>query len=74
MTPRQCAAARAALDLNVRELAALAGVGVNTVNRFERGLRDTPAEQRGRIKAALEARGVVFLEDDGSGPGIRFPA
>jgi hypothetical protein len=33
----------------------------------------TPANAD-RIVATLEGRGIVFLDDDGSGVGLRFPA
>ena len=37
MTPVQCKMARAALGWGVRDLAKVAGVSANTVNRFETG-------------------------------------
>ena len=64
--------ARAALNIGVRELAALADVSTNTVTRLERGdslYRRTVAV----IRAALEDAGVLFLaEDDQNGPGVRL--
>ncbi|SDE25513.1 Helix-turn-helix [Rhodospira trueperi] len=62
---------RAALDWTTRDLAAKAGVGVNTVTRFERG-DDTRAATEAAIRTALEAAGVVFIPENGGGPGVRL--
>ncbi|MFN4129795.1 MAG: helix-turn-helix domain-containing protein [Paracoccaceae bacterium] len=61
--------ARAATGLGVRELAALSGVAQATVSRLERGeeLKDATVAA---IRAALEAAGVVFLPENGNGPGV----
>ncbi|MXO03112.1 transcriptional regulator [Shinella zoogloeoides] len=63
--------ARVALGLGVRELAALAKVAPATVSRFEAGeeLKERTVEA---MQTALEAAGIVFLADDGNGPGIRL--
>jgi predicted transcriptional regulator len=66
--------ARAALGLGVRDLAAIAQVGVATVTRFEAGggaqVRTVDA-----IRSAMETRGVTFVGADevstGGGPGVR---
>ncbi len=71
LVPAQSVAARAALDLSVRDFAADAGVGVNTVNRFETG-KPVKADSVQRMRDAFELKGIVFLDDDGSGPGLRF--
>ena len=63
VTAKQCAMARAGLE--VHELASRAGVHDNTIWRFEDGHAYLPATA-GRIQAALESGGAVFLpEDDG---------
>ncbi|MFN4159384.1 MAG: helix-turn-helix domain-containing protein [Gemmobacter sp.] len=61
--------ARAATGLGVRELAALAGVAQATVSRLERG-EELRAGTVATIRAALEAAGVVFLPENGNGPGV----
>lgn len=63
--------ARTALNLGVRDLAELAGVSPDTVARLERGeaLKETTVAT---IKAALEAAGVIFVEENGEGPGVRL--
>ena len=56
--------ARAAVRLNVRELAAAASVSPNTITRIEAD--STPnASTVGAIQRALEAAGVEFLPDNG---------
>ncbi|WP_282026642.1 helix-turn-helix domain-containing protein [Limimaricola cinnabarinus] len=75
MDVMQCRAARAMLSLGVRELAALAGVSPDTVARLERGATLKPVTVE-RIQAALEARGIVFLDpgDRAPGPGLSLDA
>ncbi|SFM06047.1 Helix-turn-helix domain-containing protein [Methylobacterium pseudosasicola] len=67
----QCKMARTALGLGVRDLAAAAGVSADTVARFERGdaLKDRTVAA---LQAALEAAGVIFIEENGEGPGVRL--
>ncbi len=63
MTPIQCRMARAALDLTSSQLSKLAGVGLNSVNRLERG-HNVEMSTVVKIRATLEANGIVFREDE----------
>jgi len=63
--------ARVALGWGVRELAAKAGVSANTVSRYENGA-DALGETLYRIQRALEEAGVVFIDRNGGGPGVRL--
>jgi len=63
--------ARAALQLGVRELAEAAKVSTNTITRFERGKELKPRTIEA-IRTALEAAGVIFIEENGEGPGVRL--
>jgi transcriptional regulator with XRE-family HTH domain len=71
---RQIKAARALLAWSQGALAEASGVSEPTVARLEAqdgdlgGRADTGA----KIVAALEAAGVIFLADDGEGPGVRL--
>jgi len=67
MTPGQCRAARAFLQISQDELAKAASVGVSTVRDFEVGKRAPIAATLGAMKAALEAQGVRFVDRDESG-------
>ena len=67
----QCKMARTALGLGVRDLAAAAGVSPDTVARFERG--DELKERTvAALQTVLEAAGVIFIEENGEGPGVRL--
>ena len=61
--------ARAATGLGIRNLAKLADVSPDTIARLERGEDLRPATIAA-IRAALETAGVVFLPENGNGPGV----
>ena len=63
--------ARAALGLGMRELAAAAGVSPDTIARIERGDEVRPRTLR-FVQGALEAAGVEFISENGSGAGVRL--
>ena len=69
MNAAQCKMARAATGLGVRDLASLAGVAQATVSRLERGETIRPRTVAA-IRTALEGAGVVFLAENGNGPGV----
>jgi len=72
IAPAQCRAARGLVDLSQQQLADAAKVGVVTVRQFESGSarpRNATAEV---IQRALEAAGVIFVEENGEGPGVRL--
>jgi predicted transcriptional regulator len=71
MNPMQCRMARSALSLTTADLAALADVGVNTVNRFEAG-QDARLSSVSKMQAALEKAGVEFIAENGGGAGVRM--
>ena len=69
MNAAQCKMARAATGLGIRNLAKLADVSPDTIARLERGEELRPATIAA-IRAALESAGVVFLPENGNGPGV----
>ena len=71
MDPTQCRMARSALSLTTADLAALADVGVNTVNRFEAG-QDARLSSVTKMQTALEKAGVEFIAENGGGAGVRL--
>lgn len=71
MTPVQCRMARAALSWSTQKLAQAAEVGGNTVNRFEAG-QDARLSSVEKIRKALEAAGIIFVAENGEGPGVRL--
>ncbi|MDW5312960.1 helix-turn-helix transcriptional regulator [Rhizobium sp. PL01] len=64
-------AGRALLDLSQEELASLAGVNRQIVVRVERGDANVLVDAIEKIRAALEAGGIVFIEGSAErGPGV----
>lgn len=63
--------ARAALAWSTTDLAEKAGVGSNTINRFEAG-QDARMSSVEKMRAALEMGGVIFVAENGEGPGVRL--
>lgn len=72
MTPAQCRAARAMINLNQTSLAAAASVGLSTVVDFEKERRQVAQPSIDAIRAALEAAGVEFIPENGGGAGVRL--
>lgn len=71
ITREQLRMARAAMNWSVRDLAKRAGVAANTVSRFENG-SDAYGETLAKFQRVLERAGVIFLDANGEGPGVRL--
>jgi transcriptional regulator with XRE-family HTH domain len=64
-------AGRALLGLSQEELAVLAGVSRQMLVRIEKCEQNILVEAIGKVRAALEAGGVVFIDGDSAhGPGV----
>lgn len=63
--------ARVAVRWSIKELADAAGLGVNTVSRFEND-GETLVSTVKKLEAALEQAGVVFIQENGGGAGVRL--
>lgn len=63
MTPEQSRAARAWLDWGQQELADAAHVSLSTVRDYEKGRRVPIANNLAAMRAALEAKGIVFVDE-----------
>lgn len=72
ITSVQSRMARAAVGWSVRDLARQANVGVATVTRFENDQAEPIPSTLAAIRTALESAGVVFVESNGLGPGVRL--
>jgi transcriptional regulator with XRE-family HTH domain len=73
--PFQMRAARGLLGLSQDELAQRANLSVVTVKRLEAAGTEIrgSAQSAARIQRALEAQGVVFIDQDEThGPGVRL--
>ena len=55
---------------NRRQIAA--GLGLSTVVDYERGRRVVAQKSIDAMRAALEAAGVIFVDENGPGPGVRL--
>ena len=71
---QQVKAARALVGWSQERLAIASGVSVPTIKRLEAvdgplGGRNATGE---RLIAALEAAGVIFIDENGEGPGVRL--
>ena len=71
MNDVQLKMARAALGLGVREVAELTGVSHFTIVRIESGQAVKPATTE-KVRTALESAGVIFIDQNGDGPGVRL--
>ena len=71
ITPEQCRAARALLDWSQPDLVKASGVGRSTITRFERGSHMPHASNLAAIRVALEAAGVIFIDDNGGGVKLK---
>lgn len=74
VTGMQIRAARAALHLSINELAEIAGVGVQTIMRFENaaGIPPSRSSTLRDVQKALELAGIEFIGTPDDAPGIRL--
>jgi ribosome-binding protein aMBF1 (putative translation factor) len=69
----QVRAARALIGWSQTKLAETAGVPLSIVERFEAGAPEPIADEAvAKMRAALEAAGVVFIPKNGGGAGVRI--
>lgn len=74
ITGAQIRAARGLIRWSAETLAERSKLGVATVRRAESvdGLPTITEANIAAIRAALEAAGVIFVEENGEGPGVRL--
>jgi len=72
VTSAQVRMARAALNWTVRDLAAATGLHRNTITNIEVGRYAGDPATLNLIKEALIREGVVFIDENGGGPGVRL--
>jgi predicted transcriptional regulator len=70
ISPAQCRAARALVNISQDDLAASAKVAKSTIANFEQGKSVPYAKNMADIIAALEAAGVEFT--NGGEPGVKL--
>ncbi|WP_183752397.1 helix-turn-helix domain-containing protein [Pseudochelatococcus contaminans] len=70
--PAQCRAGRALIEMDQATLANAANVSRNTVVSFEKGQRTPNPNNLTAIRTALETAGVIFVDENGEGAGVRL--
>ena len=72
ITASQCRAARALIGWSRKQLAQSALIAERTLVDFERGARNPLGRTLLDIRRALEEAGVIFIDEDELGPGVRL--
>lgn len=72
ITADQLRAARALVNWTRDQLAEASGATTRTLARLEVGETKARASTARAIRTALEAAGVIFIAENGEGPGVRL--
>jgi len=72
LNPEQVKAARQLLGWSQSDLAGHVGVSTKTVWVFEAGKPKPSVLNLDLVREALESAGVIFVEENGEGPGVRL--
>ncbi|WP_197031538.1 MULTISPECIES: helix-turn-helix domain-containing protein [Mesorhizobium] len=72
MNSAQCRAARALLDWSQQELADASKIGNATIRNFEAGRSEPQHATLDLLRRTFEDAGVVFIDANGDGAGVRL--
>jgi hypothetical protein len=72
LTPGQVKAARELLGWTRVRLAARGNAGEGAIRRYENGRGIAATLNLTTVRSALESAGVIFVEENGDGPGVRI--
>nr|WP_020175354.1 helix-turn-helix transcriptional regulator [Methyloferula stellata] len=72
ITPEQCRAGRALLGWSQDDLVEASKVTKSTIANFESGKREPYERTLTDLRRALEEAGVIFIDRNGNGPGVRL--
>ena len=72
LTAAQCRAGRALIEWSQAQLSQSASIDIQTIANFEKRIRKVDETTRRRLRATLEAAGVVFISENGGGAGVRL--
>lgn len=72
LLPAQSRAGRGLLDWSQSELAKRSNLGESTIRDFEKGRRVPTINNLTAIRTAMENAGVLFVDENGEGPGVRL--
>lgn len=71
LTSAQLRAARSLVGWTVRDLAEKTGIHRNTISAIEGGVEPRNSTSF-VLRHHLEAAGVIFIDENGEGPGVRL--
>jgi transcriptional regulator with XRE-family HTH domain len=71
LTLKQVKAARQLLGWSILKLASCVGVSESAVRLFESGVNSALLDLDA-VRAVLESAGVIFVDENGEGPGVRL--
>jgi ribosome-binding protein aMBF1 (putative translation factor) len=71
ITPKLASAARALLGWSRSDLARYMAVSERIIGKYENGLTASHLN-RGLLRSTFESAGVIFVEENGEGPGVRL--
>jgi transcriptional regulator with XRE-family HTH domain len=72
LTVAQLRAARGLLGWSQATLAEASGLSLPTIKRTELETVNVSTDAREKMRRALESAGVIFVEENGEGPGVRL--
>lgn len=72
ITPAQSRAGRALLDWSQMQLAETSHLSESSIRNFEKGRSMPTHNNLAAIRHALEEAGVIFIAENGEGPGVRL--
>jgi transcriptional regulator with XRE-family HTH domain len=70
--PAQLRAARGLISWSQKDLAERSNVARSMIAGFENNKRKPSLANRNDLRRALESAGVIFVEEDCEGPGVRL--
>jgi transcriptional regulator with XRE-family HTH domain len=72
LTVAQLRAARGLLGWSQATLAEASGLSLPTIKRTELETVNVSTDAREKMRRALESAGVIFVDENGEGPGVRL--
>jgi predicted transcriptional regulator len=72
LTPTQCRGARGLLGITQADLSRMSDVSLRTIASFEVGQHSPIPANLAALRRALESAGVIFIDGNGEGPGVRL--
>ena len=74
ITAKQLRAARVLIGWEQRQLAESAGLAIGTIRRMEasEGVVRGNAENVWKVQRALQDAGIIFIDENGGGVGVRL--